>query len=311
MTEKILSEIKFSFLDPERVRSLSTVEINSAQTYDIDGYPIEGGLMDPHLGVIGPGLRCKSCSQRMGGCPGHFGHLELIRPVVHTKYGTEIRKVLNSCCPKCGKLILDDEKKAEYKKEYDETLREKVEVGKAIERVAKKVKICTHCGHERELLKFIRPHKFFLGDRRLFPNEIREILSKVKDEDFELLGYDLPSVRPEWWILTVLNVPPVTMRPSIALETGQRSEDGLTHMLSNILRTNQRLKENINAGAPQIIIENMWDLLQYNITVYFDNTTSGVPPALDRSGMPLRTLVQRLSGKEGRFRSSLSGKRVD
>ncbi|MFX1589795.1 MAG: DNA-directed RNA polymerase subunit A', partial [Promethearchaeota archaeon] len=38
---------------------------------------------------------------------------------------------------------------------------------------------------------------------------------------------------------------------------------------------------------------------------------SGIPPARHRSGRALRTLTQRLKGKEGRFRSNLSGKRVD
>jgi len=38
---------------------------------------------------------------------------------------------------------------------------------------------------------------------------------------------------------------------------------------------------------------------------------SGIPQAHHRSGRPLKTLTQRLKGKEGRFRGSLSGKRVD
>jgi len=59
------------------------------------------------------------------------------------------------------------------------------------------------------------------------------------------------------------------------------------------------------------IIEELWDLLQYHVTTYFDNEVSGIPPARHRSGRALRTLAQRLKGKEGRFRSSLSGKRVD
>ncbi|MEM3393935.1 MAG: DNA-directed RNA polymerase subunit A', partial [Candidatus Methanomethylicia archaeon] len=65
------------------------------------------------------------------------------------------------------------------------------------------------------------------------------------------------------------------------------------------------------AGAPQLIIEDLWELLQYHVNTYFDNEVSGIPPARHRSGRPLRTLTQRLKGKEGRFRSNLSGKRVD
>ena len=112
-------------------------------------------------------------------------------------------------------------------------------------------------------------------------------------------------------VLTVLPVPPVTVRPSITLETGERSEDDLTHKLVDILRINQRLKENMEAGAPQLIVEDLWELLQYHVTTYFDNEASGVPPARHRSGRPLKTLAQRLKGKEGRFRSNLSGKRVN
>ena len=102
----------------------------------------------------------------------------------------------------------------------------------------------------------------------------------------------------------MLPVPPVTVRPSITLDTGERSEDDLTHKLVDILRINQRLVENMDAGAPQLIVEDLWELLQYHVTTYFDNEASGVPPARHRSGRPLKTLTQRLKGKEGRFRSN-------
>ena len=103
----------------------------------------------------------------------------------------------------------------------------------------------------------------------------------------------------------------MTVRPSITLESGARSEDDMTHKLVDIIRINQRLRENIDAGAPQLIVEDLWELLQYHVTTYFDNEVSGVPPARHRSGRVLRTLAQRLKGKEGRFRNNLSGKRVD
>ena len=111
-------------------------------------------------------------------------------------------------------------------------------------------------------------------------------------------------------VLTVLSVPPVPMRPSITLESGERSEDDLTHKLVDVLRINQRLRENRDAGAPQLIVEDLWELLQYHITTYFDNQTAEfLLQAPFRR--PLKTIVQRLKGKEGRFRSNLSGKRVN
>jgi DNA-directed RNA polymerase subunit A' len=101
------------------------------------------------------------------------------------------------------------------------------------------------------------------------------------------------------------------MRPSITLETGERSEDDLTHKLGDIVRINQRLFENINAGAPEIIIEDLWDLLQYHITTFFDNEVAQLPPARHRSGQPLKTLTARIKSKEGRIRHNLAGKRTN
>ena len=140
---------------------------------------------------------------------------------------------------------------------------------------------------------------------------IRERLERVSDEDLEIVGFNPKVARPEWMVLQVLPVPPVYVRPSITLESGIRSEDDLTHKLVDIIRINQRLKENMEAGAPTLIIQDLSELLQYHVTTYFNNEASGIPPARHRSGRALKTLSQRLKGKEGRFRSNLSGKRVD
>jgi DNA-directed RNA polymerase subunit A' len=136
-------------------------------------------------------------------------------------------------------------------------------------------------------------------------------MAKISQEDLQVLGIDSIASRPEWLILSVLLVPPVNVRPSITLESGERSEDDLTHKLVDIMRINLRLEQNLNAGAPQIIIDDLWELLQYHVTTYFNNETASIPPARHRSGRALKTLAQRLKGKEGRFRYNLSGKRVN
>ena len=150
-----------------------------------------------------------------------------------------------------------------------------------------------------------------MAPNRLTPSMIRERLERVCDEDLEILGFNPKVARPEWMVLQVLPVPPVYVRPSITLESGIRSEDDLTHKLVDIIRINQRLKENMEAGAPTLIIQDLSELLQYHVTTYFNNEASGIPPARHRCGRALKTLSQRLKGKEGRFRSNLSGKRVD
>jgi len=68
---------------------------------------------------------------------------------------------------------------------------------------------------------------------------------------------------------------------------------------------------NLNAGAPEVIIEDLWDLLQFHITTFFDNTVTRIPPARHRSGQPLKTITERIKGKEGRIRKNIAGKRVN
>ena len=75
---------------------MSVVKIITADTYDDDGFPIEMGLMDPRLGVIDPGLRCRSCGGRPGECPGHFGHIDLIASVIQKVAARSVQGLLTA-----------------------------------------------------------------------------------------------------------------------------------------------------------------------------------------------------------------------
>ena len=54
----------------------------------------------------------------------------------------------------------------------------------------------------------------------------------------------------------------------------------------------------------------VWDLLQLQCALYINSEMSGIPMKLQPK-KPSRGFVQRLKGKQGRFRGNLSGKRVD
>ncbi|GAA0519214.1 DNA-directed RNA polymerase subunit A' [Halorubrum aquaticum] len=386
-TPKVLGGIDFGLMDPETYRDMSATKVITADTYDDDGYPIDMGLMDPRLGVIDPGLECRTCGSHSGSCNGHFGHIELAAPVIHVGFTKLIRRLLRSTCRECGKLALTEAEREEFgdRLERAEELGEDPhDVLKAAVRQARKASTCPYCGEPQADIKHEKPTTYYevqdvlsgdysehiaaamqpdeeeddpgtspqeLADKtdislervneimagefrprkedrraiekaldidlteedmnKLMPSDVRDWFEDIPDEDLEVLGIDAEHSRPEWMILTVLPVPPVTTRPSITLDNGQRSEDDLTHKLVDIIRINQRFMENREAGAPQLIIEDLWELLQYHVTTFVDNEISGTPPARHRSGRPLKTLSQRLKGKEGRFRGSLSGKRVN
>lgn len=310
---KMIREIKFGLLSPQEILKLGVVKITTADTYDKDGYPINGGLMDPHLGVIDPGIKCRTCGGKSKECYGHFGYIALARPVIHVGHAKLVYRILRSICPKCTRVCIESEVAEQIKKDLSQTLNRNTRsaIFDHAFKLADKAKVCPFCGEIMPSIGFEKPTHFYQDGQRLTPSDVRERFEMIPDEDIALLGMDSGAARPQWMILTVLPVPPVTVRPSITLESGDRSEDDLTHKLVDIVRINQRLQENMSAGAPQLIVDDLWDLLQYHVTTYFDNEISGVPPARHRSGRPLKTLSQRLKGKEGRFRSNLSGKRVD
>ncbi|MBQ7928142.1 MAG: DNA-directed RNA polymerase subunit A' [Methanobrevibacter sp.] len=325
---KKIEQINFGLMSPEDIRKMSVVTVEYPDTYGDDGFPIEKGLMDPRLGIIDPSLVCRTCGFKGGDCQGHFGSIELARPVIHVGFGDVIHKILRSTCNECGRILLNDEQIEYYTNKINEAMENKESINSILKDVYKDAKrelktmpeddeevdlkyCCPHCGEPQEAIILDKPVTIRQGDYKLTPSEVRERLEKITDDDAFVLGVNSEVARPEWLVLTVLPVPPVTVRPSITLDTGERSEDDLTHKLVDILRINQRLLENMEAGAPQLIVEDLWELLQYHVTTYFDNEASGVPPARHRSGRPLKTLTQRLKGKEGRFRSNLSGKRVN
>ncbi len=314
--------VKFGLFSPDQIRKLSVAKLTVPDTYNEDGYPIDGGLLDQRLGVIDPGLICKTCGARAKVCPGHFGHIELVRPVVHSEFSKVIYLLLQSTCQKCRRVLFDVDSETELAEKVKSVVEAELDTEKTgeeqsgEERVAlfkklKSIKKCPHCGEVQQKVRFEAPSYFYIGGTRMKPDEVKDMLEKVSNDDLRVMGVDPITSRPEYLVISALLVPPVNVRPSITLESGERSEDDLTHKLVDIMRINQRLEQNINAGAPQIIIDDLRELLQYHVTTYFNNEPTGMPPARHSSGRALKTLAQRLKGKEGRFRYNLSGKRVN
>jgi len=313
---KKINNIQFGIISPKQIKEITTAKIVTPELYDKEGYPVDGGLMDIRMGVIDPGLRCKTCGGKLKECLGHFGYIELARPVVHISFISVIYNLLRSTCRSCGHALIEKNDLKKIKEDLDTIEKKKgvIERMDYIKRIIfelKKIKKCPECGAKQKKIRLEKPTTFTEDDKRLNPIEVRSRLEKIPDSQLSIFGLNPDVARPEWLVLTLLPIPPVTMRPSITLQSGERSEDDLTHKLGDIVRINQRLFENINAGAPEIIIEDLWDLLQYHVTTFFNNEVAQLPPARHRSGQPLKTLTARIKSKEGRIRYNLVGKRTN
>jgi DNA-directed RNA polymerase subunit A' len=165
---KVIDAIKFGVLPPDEIRRLSVVEINTSDTYDEDGGPIAGGLMDQRLGTLEPRQRCRTCGNISINCPGHYGHIELAVPVIHVEFAKHIYKLLSTTCRSCGRVLLTQEDNEEYTKlRYEENElfgKVSVETSKDIVKSAKKFKKfkdCPVCGMTQSNVKFAKPTSFF------------------------------------------------------------------------------------------------------------------------------------------------------
>ena len=99
---------RIQILNPSIFRRMSVTEggIRFPETYE-GGRPKLGGLMDPRQGVIDRASRCQTCAGNMTECPGHFGHLDLAKPVFHPGFLVKTVKVLRCVCFYCSKLLVN------------------------------------------------------------------------------------------------------------------------------------------------------------------------------------------------------------
>ena len=376
-----LKTVQFGVFSPDSIRKGSVMqktridatgeEIRAGVTKTdrlLNNKAVYGGLMDPRMGTSDRNERCKTCdctysgSGKMNDCPGHFGHIELIKPVFHCGFIDQVTRILRCVCHHCSRLLIDEKS---FKDKKTLSLNDCELRLAAIHEVCKGKKRCetaksgdidemldavgistvdengnanlnsmkngvaafrasSGCGNS--LPKYTRKGLTIEieypddmeqipgnGDKKqkLSAAKAYEILRHITDDDVRKLGLNPQYARPEWLVISVLPVPPPPVRPMVVFDETP-SEDDLTHALVNIVKTNNFLESSIARGDPSHTIEELEQLLTHHIATYFDNERADTARATQRgSGRPLKTITQRLKGKEGRLRGNLMGKRVD
>ncbi len=140
------------------------------------------------------------------------------------------------------------------------------------------------------------------GERR------NKLLKKVRILESFIKG----NVQPAWMVLSVLPVIPPDLRPVVQLPGGKFATSDLNDFYRRVINRNNRLKQLIDLGAPEIILRNEKRMLQEAVDSLLDlqksrgrARTHGVASKVQKS------LSDILRGKQGRFRQNLLGKRVD
>jgi len=316
--------VQFSILSPDEIRKNSVVEVTSRETY-INNKPVIGGLFDPRMGVLEPGTICPTDGLTYIDTPGYFGHIDLAKPMFSIQHIKDIMKISRCVCFKCSKLLLN---KPQHKHILAKSNSDRWTY---VSQLAAKIKRCGEATDDGCGCK--QPDKIKLEgmstiyaiwenmetdeeskkiSMRLTPEILLKIFKRISDDDVSFMGFNPIWSRPEWMILTVLPVPPPAVRPSVKHDAQQRSEDDLTHIYSNIIKTNNVLREKMAIVETQpSVIEGWSQILQHSIAMIVNNKIKGVSPMAQRSGRPLQCIIGRLNSKNGRIRGNLMGKRVD
>jgi len=134
---------------------------------------------------------------------------------------------------------------------------------------------------------------------------IRYIKKLEVIESFRLSGN-----RPDWMILDTIPVIPPELRPMVQLDGGRFATSDLNDLYRRVINRNNRLKRLLDLSAPNIIVRNEKRMLQEAVDALINNGRRG-RPVTGPGNRPLKSLSDLLTGKQGRFRQNLLGKRVD
>jgi len=339
-----VKRVQFGILPPDTIRDMSVVHVLTADTYE-NGKPKDGGVLDLRMGTVDKQFSCSTCNCNMAECPGHFGHIELAKAMFHFGFIKTVAMILRCVCFSC-QALLTNTKDPRFREAITVKMT-KSDTLRAIFNICKTKTKCeapqgpkdsldecseqdvqysfeeqNFCGNaipaiKREGMKFtINYGKNQLDGaaekkQPLTAGEVYQKFQNISAEICVTLGLEPRFARPDAMVITYLPVPPPPVRPSIMSDTAARGDDDLTHKLKDIVTHNANLRKQELNGAPLHIIEEHCLLLQYHITSYMNNDVPGQYKATQLSGRPLKSIAQRLKGKEGRIRGNLMGKRVD
>nr|QFQ44095.1 RNA polymerase beta' subunit [Dissochaeta gracilis] len=186
--------------------------------------------------------------------------------------------------------------------------------------------ICTGAGAIREQLADIDLRSILdyslvewkeLGEERTTGNEWED--RKIgRRRDFLVRRIELAkhfirtNIEPEWMVLCLLPVLPPELRPIIQIDGGKLMSSDINELYRRVIYRNNTLTDLLttNRSTPGELVMCQEKLVQEAVDTLLDNGIRG-QPIRDGHNKVYKSFSDVIEGKEGRFRETMLGKRVD
>nr|QJD20920.1 RNA polymerase beta' subunit [Trifolium alexandrinum] len=120
------------------------------------------------------------------------------------------------------------------------------------------------------------------------------------------------NIEPEWMVLCLLPVLPPELRPIIQIDGGKLMSSDINELYRRVIFRNNTLIDLLTTSksTPWEFVMSQEKLVQEAVDTLLDNGTHG-QPMRDGQNKVYKSFSDIIEGKEGRFRETLLGKRVD
>nr|QWZ47172.1 RNA polymerase beta' subunit [Cyclocodon parviflorus] len=120
------------------------------------------------------------------------------------------------------------------------------------------------------------------------------------------------NIEPEWMVLCLLPVLPPELRPIIQIEGGKLMSSDINELYRRVIYRNKTLLDLLTTSrfTPGELVMCQEKLVQEAVDTLLDNGVRG-QPTRDGHNKVYKSFSDVIEGKEGRFRETLLGKRVD
>lgn len=340
---KVVKFVQFGIPSDQYIRLTSVCQITKPTS--------KGGIIrdntntpyDERMGVLEEGKACLSCGKNVHECPGHNGYIVLPEPIYNRVYINKVYKILQCICYKCSRpRILPSHAEVIGLLKLKRNKRLKLFFDKCSKITYCPWEDCRNSPLRQYCIKEELIYSYF-SSKKNDPNKFVEVtageawnlLSRISNEHINLLGfndnlspnkiytsedillnenmYHAHQNRPESMIFTVFPVIPPVARPYV-IQDGERRDDDLTDKYNSIIKLCNKFENKTNnkrrqKELTQVEKRNVILDIQKHIWTLINNSKE--KSKLSSGGKPHKSLTERMSGKDGRFRNNMTGKRVD